>query len=190
MASVDARPIPKRNVALRLTFPIVGAGGDPVSGATGLDTEISQDGAAFADATNEATEIGSSGWYTLDLTAAEMDANTVAIDVASSTAGARRVLLTLYPEEAGDIRATAVITDVDSTGADAMADALLDRSAGVETGLTMRQWFRLAAGLFFSKCSGVATATAAFRDYGDTKDRLTYTTDADGNRTAVTRDPS
>ena len=68
------------------------------------------------------------------------------------------------------------------------ADALLDRSAGVETGLTFRQWLRLAASTLFGKASGLETTTAIFRDFGDTKDRITATVDANGNRTAVTRD--
>lgn len=68
------------------------------------------------------------------------------------------------------------------------ADALLDRSAGVETGLTFRQWLRLAASTLFGKASGLETTTAVFRDFGDTKDRITATVDANGNRTAVTRD--
>ncbi len=68
------------------------------------------------------------------------------------------------------------------------ADAFLDRSAGVETGLTPRQWFRVAASALFGKSSGLATTTAVYRDVGDTKDRITATVDADGNRTAVTRD--
>lgn len=68
------------------------------------------------------------------------------------------------------------------------ADALLDRSAGVETGLTPRQWFRLAASVLFGKASGLDTTTAVYRDFGDTKNRISATVDTSGNRTAVTRD--
>ncbi len=66
--------------------------------------------------------------------------------------------------------------------------ALLDVAAGVETSLTVRQFMRLTASALFGKASGLGTATAVFRDYGDTKDRLTATEDTSGNRTAVTRD--
>lgn len=69
-----------------------------------------------------------------------------------------------------------------------IADALLDRTAGVETGLTVRQWLRLGASALFGKASGLGTTTAVYRDFGDSKDRITATVDADGNRTAVTRD--
>jgi hypothetical protein len=105
MASTDAIPIPKKNVAYRVSFPIFDADGDLVSGAATLDSEISKDGGTFADVTAEATEIAtSSGMYFLDLTATEMDADTVAIIVKTSTAGAKTTPIVLYPEEAGDIR--------------------------------------------------------------------------------------
>ena len=68
------------------------------------------------------------------------------------------------------------------------AAGLLDLSAGVETSLTVRQYFRLAASALFGKASGLGTTTAIFRDFGDTKNRLSATVDANGNRSAVTRD--
>jgi hypothetical protein len=74
--------------------------------------------------------------------------------------------------------------------ANANADALLDRAAGVETGLTVRQAFRLIASSLFGKASGLATTTAKFRDTNDTMDRITATVDTSGNRSAVTLDAS
>jgi len=47
-----------------------------------------------------------------------------------------------------------------------------------------RLWNAALAG----KASGLATTTATFRDLADSKDRIVATVDADGNRTAVTRD--
>ena len=105
MASTDARPIPQKNVAYRVTFPILDADGDLVTGATGLDSEVSKDGGTFADCTNEATEIAtSSGMYFLDLTSTEMNADCVAIIVKTSSAGAKTTPIVLYPEEGGDVR--------------------------------------------------------------------------------------
>ena len=105
MAASDARPIPIKNVAYRVTFPILDADGDLVTAATGLDSERSLDGATFADCTNEATEIATaSGMYYLDLTAAEMNADCVAIIVKTTTSGAKTVPIVLYPQEAGDIK--------------------------------------------------------------------------------------
>lgn len=89
-----------------MTFPIWDADGDLVAGAAGLDSEVSKDGGTFADCTNEATQIAtSSGVYYLDLTATEMDADTVAIIVKTSTSGAKTTAIVLYPEESGDYRA-------------------------------------------------------------------------------------
>lgn len=104
MASSDATAIPVKNQAYRVTFPIMDADGDLVTGATGLDSEVSKDGGTFADATSEATEIAtSSGVYYLDLTATEMNADTVAVIVKTSSSGAKTTVLVLYPQEAGDI---------------------------------------------------------------------------------------
>lgn len=109
MASSDARPIPRKNVAYRVTFPILDADGDLVTGATGLDSEVSIDGGAFADCTNEATEIAtSSGMYYLDLTSGEMNGDTVAVIIKTSSAGAKTTPMVFYPEEAGDVRADVV----------------------------------------------------------------------------------
>ena len=105
MASTDARPIPQKNVAYRVTFPIFDADGDLVTGATGLDSEVSKDGGTFADCTNEATEIAtSSGMYYLDLTSTEMNADTVAVIVKTTSSGAKTTPLVMYPEEVGDVR--------------------------------------------------------------------------------------
>ena len=97
MAAGDAKAIPQKNVALRITFPIFDADGDLVTGATGLDSEVSKDGGTFADCTNEATEIATaSGMYYLDLTSTEMNADTVAIIVKTSTSGAKTTPIVLY----------------------------------------------------------------------------------------------
>ena len=91
-------------MAYRITFPILDADGDLVSGATGLDSEVSKDGGTFADATNEATEIAtSSGVYYLDLTSTEMNADTVAVIVKTTSSGAKTTTLVIYPLKDGDI---------------------------------------------------------------------------------------
>jgi hypothetical protein len=70
------------------------------------------------------------------------------------------------------------------------ADALLDRAAGVETGVTPRQGLRLMLAAMVGKLSGAATTNILIRDTGDSKDRINATVDADGNRSAVTLDSS
>jgi hypothetical protein len=105
-------------VAFRATFPIFDADGDLVTGATGLDSEISKDGGTFTDCTSEAIEIATaSGMYYLDLTATEMNADTVAIIVKTTSSGAKTTPIVMYPEEEGDVR-----VDVN-----AVADAILKR---------------------------------------------------------------
>ncbi len=105
MASGDALPVPRKNTAYRVTFGIFKNDGTLITAAAGLDSEVSKDAGTFADCTNEATEIAtSSGVYYLDLTSTEMNADTVAVLVKSSSTGAVPVVLTLYPQEAGDIQ--------------------------------------------------------------------------------------
>jgi hypothetical protein len=94
----------------------------------------------------------------------------------------------------GAITAASIATgavDADALAADAaneIADALLDRTAGVETGWTVRQAMRIMLSAMAAKLSGAATTTVTIRDIGDTKARITATVDADGNRSAVTTD--
>ena len=85
-----------KNVAQRIGLTILDADGDPVTGALGLDSEYSLDGAAFADCFNEATEIGTSGIYYLDLVAAETNGDLVIIQVKTTTIGAKTTVLVFY----------------------------------------------------------------------------------------------
>ncbi len=97
MASTDAKAIPVKNLALRITFPILDADGDLVTGATGLDSEVSIDGGTFGDCTSEATEIArSSGMYFLDLTSGEMNGDTIAIIVKTTSVGAKTTPIVMY----------------------------------------------------------------------------------------------
>lgn len=87
----------------------------------------------------------------------------------------------------GQIDAKSV--DVLSAAANIMADALLDRANAVETGLTFRQALRLIAAAEAGKLSGAATTTIIIRNaIADSKDRITATVDASGNRSAITVD--
>jgi hypothetical protein len=126
MASTDAKLVPTKNVAYRVTFPILDADGDLVTGATGLDSEVSKDGGTFTDCTNEATEIAtSSGVYYLDLTSTEMNADTVAVIVKTSSTGAKTTVLTFYPQEAGDLVAAIGAGGLTADSLDATVQARL-----------------------------------------------------------------
>jgi len=65
-------------------------------------------------------------------------------------------------------------------------DDILDEA--VEGTRTMRQMLRGFASALLSKLSGAATSTVTIRDIDDTKNRVTATVDASGNRSAVTLD--
>jgi len=331
MASTDARPVPRKNVAFRYYFAIRKNDGTLITTWAGMDSEVDKDGAGFTDCTNEATEIGTSGYGYIDLTSTEMNADAVGLKITVTNTSALPVVVTLFPEEVGDYRAnveqfggtagtfsagrpevntshwrgTAVsdptvegVPDVnvktwndlatvalplvpstpgrtlnlnvtgqadadvvmwdgesvatpdtagypkvtikdgtgqgelditsgvtkantvefggmagtfnagipevktnalsantitaDSIAADAgaeLADALLDLSAGVETGLTLRQAIRLLVAANAGKLSGAATTTITIRNaVADDKNRITATVDEDGNRSAITYD--
>jgi hypothetical protein len=58
----------------------------------------------------------------------------------------------------------------------------------VEGSRTATQMMRGFAAALLAKASGMATTTAVFRDIDDSKNRITATVDANGNRSAVTLD--
>src|SRR3990172_3263535 len=117
MAITDSKPVPQKNVAYHIGFPILDADGDLVAGATGLDSEVSTDSGGFADAASEAVqETTSSGMYELDLTAGEMNGDLVMV-IIKSTEG-KTTPIVMYPEEAGDIRVNVTQVSGDATAAD------------------------------------------------------------------------
>lgn len=142
MAASDAIPVPRKNTAFRLTFPVYDTAGALKSSLASADSEVSLDGAAFTDCTNEVTEIGSTGFYYIDLTAGEMNADTVAYKLAGT--GINPLTAVLYPEEAGDYRGsvtsiaagaiTAAAIDTGAIDADALAaDAVTEIQSGLAT---------------------------------------------------------
>lgn len=70
-----------------------------------------------------------------------------------------------------------------------LAATILDYANGIETGLTPRNALRLIAAACAGKLSGAATTSVVMRNaVADSKDRISATVDADGNRTAITTD--
>lgn len=115
----------------------------------------------------------------LDDLATAVDLATVAgyIDTEVAAIKAKTDLIPASPAAVGDIPTAA-----------AVADAVWDEA--VDSTITARQSIRLANSALGGKASGLNTTTAVYRDLADTKDRISATVDADGNRTAVTRDLS
>lgn len=127
-AAGDAHPYCIYNARLRLTFPILDADGDLVSGATTPDSEGSQDSGTFADLTNEITELATnSGVYFLDLINTETDCKVLAIIVKSATAGAKTTTMVIHPMRlpvlrTGTAQAGAASTITLDSGASAVDD--------------------------------------------------------------------
>lgn len=69
-----------------------------------------------------------------------------------------------------------------AAGIDSIVDEVMEGTT------TLRQAVRLMLAALAAKSSGGGTATLKFRDIGDSKDRITATVDASGNRTAMTLD--
>ncbi|HPS55154.1 MAG TPA: hypothetical protein PLP05_06125 [Sedimentisphaerales bacterium] len=104
MASTDARPIPRKNTAYRHYFAIRKSDGTLITTWAGQDSKVAVDGASFADATSEATEIDTSGCGYIDLTAGEMNGDAVVLKVTVTNTGALPYIVTFFPEESGDLR--------------------------------------------------------------------------------------
>ena len=83
----------KKNTATTIGFPILDADGDLVTGATALDSEYKLDGAGFLDCASEAVESGTTGIYTLALTAGETNGDLVIIQCKTTTVGAKTSVL-------------------------------------------------------------------------------------------------
>lgn len=113
MASSDALPVPRKNLAYRVAFPGLKNDGTLITSGTGMDSEVSKDGGTFTDCDNEASEIATtSGVYTLDLTSTEMNADMVIIKTTWTNTDALPTVLVLYPQETGDIHVTADNADI------------------------------------------------------------------------------
>lgn len=124
-AAGDGHEFPIYAGRFRITFPLLDADGDTVTGATTPDSEVSIDGGTFADCTNEMSEIAtSSGIYRLDLTAAEMTGKTIAVQAKSATSGMKTTVMILNPKrppilESGTAQAGAGSTITLASGASA-----------------------------------------------------------------------
>ncbi|MGX9145933.1 hypothetical protein [Mesorhizobium sp. 128a] len=72
----------------------------------------------------------------------------------------------------------------------AAANAAALLATAFEGAETVEEFLRLSRAALYGKANGLAGTTVHYRDAADTKNRLTATVDADGNRTAVTVDAS
>ena len=127
MAASDAIPVPRKNTAWRVYFAIRNSDGTLITSWAGADSERSLDGGSFSDCTNEATEIGTSGCGYLDLTAGEMNADAVIVKITVTNSGALPLVLTVFPEEAGDYR----VSDLQKVDLNTIKTQTVTAAAGV-----------------------------------------------------------
>jgi len=155
------------------------------------DIRLSKNGGAFAQSNNTAGAThNENGYYDVPLNAT--DANTLGtLRVAVSKSGALPVWqdFMVVPANVWDSMFGSAVLNVNvSTMSSAAVDVILDDP--VEGSFTMRQLLRLMAAALFGKASGGGTATITFRDLGDSKNRITATVTANGDRTTVVLDGS
>jgi hypothetical protein len=155
------------------------------------DIRLSKNGGAFAQSNNTAGAThNENGYYDVPLNTT--DTNTLGtLRVAVSESGALPVWqdLMVVPANVWDSMFGASALNVNvATLSSAAVDSILDDP--VEGSYTMRQLLRLMASALFGKASGGGTATITFRDLGDSKNRITATVTANGDRTTVVLDGS
>jgi hypothetical protein len=108
--------------------------------------------------------------------------------VASATVGGTAGKAIALHFQMGVAETTAGVPKTDVYDAAAVGTALLDLANGVETGYTLRQALRVMAAVLCGKVSG-GPGAPVFRDMTDAANRVASTSDANGNRTAVTLTP-
>lgn len=75
---------------------------------------------------------------------------------------------------------------IDTTAANQLADALLDRANAIETGLTPRQGWRLDSAALGGNLSGAGLTAVGIWGAGVTTTRISAATDQSGNRSSIT----
>lgn len=175
-AQTGAIEVDTQDIQTRLPAALVSGRIDASVGA--MAAEVMTAAAAAADLTTE-LQSGLATAAALSTVAGYLDTEVAAIlaavDTEVAAIKAKTDNLPAAPAATGDI-----------PSAGAIADAVLDEV--VEGSVTLRQSVRLANAALGGKASGLDTTNPKYRDLADTKDRIDATVDANGNRSAVTRD--
>lgn len=105
MASTDVTTFPVRGQAFRCAFTIKSlATGNPLTGGlTSLAGTVSKDGGSFASLTTAPTEIGTTGIGVIDLSATEMTARHIIVNVSASNTNAVNHVIEIRPVDLSDI---------------------------------------------------------------------------------------
>jgi hypothetical protein len=94
----------------------------------------------------------------------------------------------IFDAESGILNPTSLTTVISTNSAGLINGQITDQL--VEGTLSVNDALRIILAASAGKLSGAATTTVTIRDTGDSTDRIVATVDVDGNRTAVTLDPS
>lgn len=173
---------------------------DGFTAETGLswgagDLKISKNGATEANHSGAVAEIAG-GLYKYEFALSELDTLGV-VSFRTNKAGVRPAaflhqVVAFDPQNANSLGIAFVDAAVSSRLASTVyenTDAFLDKTAGVETGVTVRGALRLMLAVLAGKVSGAGTGTEVFRNgVADSKARVTSVVDSSGNRTVVTTD--
>ena len=147
--------------------------------AANLPTDIANVKAETATIVTDTNEL-QTDWHDggrLDLLIDDVLADTNELELDWKNGGRLDLIIDSLALEA----TVAALNDID---ADAVWDEVMDANAPANAD-TARKIINVIAGVLAAKSSGGGTNTIVFRDTGDTKDRISATVDADGNRTAV-----
>lgn len=161
---------------------------------SGADIQVSKAGEAESNSAGTATHIAT-GLFKYVMTAGECDTlGEVSIRLAKSGVYNDVRTVNVVPWDPYAVAGLG-LTNLDATVSSRVAaadyeaiDDWLDSADSVETGLTLRGFFRLAGAVLFGKSAGAGSGTETFRSaVADGKVRVTSTISSN-NRTAVTTD--
>ena len=174
--------------------------------ATNIDVDqvVASVSGAVGSVTGAVGSIAAGGIATTSFAAGAINAAAIAADAITDAKVAADVTIASVTGAVGSVTgavgsvtgavgsvtaAVTVGTNNDKTGYALSAAGVDDVLDEVVTGTTtLRQALRGFIAALLGKASGLATATAVYRNVADTKDVITATVDADGNRSAVTLD--
>jgi hypothetical protein len=180
IANLDAT-VSSRLATAGYTAPLDAAGTRTAVGlaAANLDTQLAAI-AGFID-----TEVASI-LAAIDTEVAAILADTNELQVDWTNGGRLDLLVDAIKAKTDNLPASPAATGDQMALTAAAVDAILDDP--VEGANTLRQLLRGFAAALLGKASGLDTNAPKYRNLGDTKNVIDATTDANGNRTAVTLD--
>lgn len=88
-------PVKKNTALSNFTFTMLNTSGNPQTGLS-VTAQRSIDGAAFAACANSVTELAS-GWYTINLAAADLNGTNIALRFSAASARDTNILLEMLP---------------------------------------------------------------------------------------------